>query len=142
MEDIRKEIGCIRGCEIGHGNIKVIRQEIRHEEGKLPGQDYQVNGQTLTFYMPKELDHHVARHLSKSLDMLVEAYVVQELVLDFGQTEFMDSSGIGVIIGRAKTMQFRGGRIYAAHMGKRVKLIFDSAGLGRMVEIKEDSRYV
>lgn len=105
---------------------------------KMPGENYQVNGQVLIFYMPKELDHHVAQSLCRELDALIESHVVKELVLDFENTEFMDSSGIGVIIGRGKTMQFRGGKVYAAHMGKRVKMIFDSAGLGRMVEVKEE----
>lgn len=105
------------------------------EEKKMPGENYQVHGQTLIFNMPKELDHHVAKHLCKELDMLVESFMVTELILDFENTQFMDSSGIGVIIGRGKHMQFRGGKVYAAHMGKRVKLIFDSAGLERMIEI-------
>ena len=104
---------------------------------RLPGENYRIDGQTLLFYMPKELDHHVAKDLCKELDMLVESFMVKELILDFEQTEFMDSSGIGVIIGRGKQMQFRGGKVYASHMGKRIKMIFDSAGLGRMVEIKE-----
>ena len=107
------------------------------EGRRLPGENYQVDGQTLIFYMPKELDHHVAKDLCKELDILVESFMVKELVLDFTKTEFMDSSGIGVIIGRGKLMQFRGGKIYASHMGKRVKMIFDSVGLGRMVEIRE-----
>lgn len=105
---------------------------------KMPGDNYQIQGQTLIFSMPKELDHHVAQHLCKELDSLIESHVIKELVLDFKQTEFMDSSGIGVIIGRGKTMQFRGGKVYAAHMGKRVQMIFDSVGLGRMVEVKEE----
>lgn len=109
------------------------------EYQKLPGENYQVHGQTLIFYMPKELDHHVAKSLCKELDLLVESFMVQELILDFEKTQFMDSSGIGVIIGRGKNMQFRGGKLYAAHMGKRVKMIFDSAGLERIVEIREES---
>lgn len=107
------------------------------KQEKLPGEDYQVNGQVLTFFMPKELDHHVAKELCQQLDTLIESHVIHELVLDFSKTEFMDSSGIGVIIGRGKTMQFRGGKVVAANMGKRVSLIFKSAGLGRMVEVKE-----
>lgn len=106
---------------------------------KLPGEDYQVNGQTLTYYMPKELDHHVAKELCRELDMLVETHLIQELVLDFQKTEFMDSSGIGVIIGRGKTMQFRRGKIYATHMGRRVRMIFQSAGLEKMIEVKEEN---
>lgn len=105
------------------------------EEQKLPGENYQVHGQTLIFYMPKELDHHAAQYLCKELDLLVDSFMITELILDFEKTQFMDSSGIGVIIGRGKHMQFRGGKIYASHLGTRVKLIFDSAGLGHMIEI-------
>lgn len=98
---------------------------------------YQVDGQVLCYTMPKELDHHVAQNLCSELDRLVDAHQIKELVLDFAQTEFMDSSGIGVVIGRSKTMQFHGGTICAIHMGKRVESIFRSAGLTKIVMIKE-----
>lgn len=106
------------------------------EGRKLPGENYRVNGQTLIYDMPKELDHHVAQMLCKELDLLIESNIAKELVLDFQKTEFMDSSGIGVVIGRGKTMQFRGGKIYAANLGKRVKMIFEAAGLDKLVEVR------
>lgn len=99
--------------------------------------NFELRGQALIFYMPKELDHHVAQQLCKELDMLVETYAVQELELDFKQTEFMDSSGIGVVIGRSRTMQFRGGKVTASHLQRRVEMIFHSAGLQKLVEVKE-----
>ena len=99
--------------------------------------NYEIRGHRLKFYMPKELDHHVAQPLCKELDMLVEAFAIQELELDFGKTEFMDSSGIGVIIGRSKTMQYRGGKIAASHLGRRVAMVFQSVGLQKIVEVKE-----
>lgn len=107
------------------------------EYNRIPGEGYQVNGQVLTYFMPKELDHHVAQSLCRELDLLVETHRIMELILDFEKTEFMDSSGIGVLIGRGKTMQFRGGRVCAVHMGKRVNMIFQSAGLNKMIEVKE-----
>lgn len=97
---------------------------------------YEVKRTRLIYQMPKELDHHVAQQLCKELDMLVESFGIKELELDFAQTEFMDSSGIGVIIGRSKTMQFHGGQVFASHMGRRVSMIFESAGLQRIVERK------
>jgi stage II sporulation protein AA (anti-sigma F factor antagonist) len=84
--------------------------------------------------MPKELDHHVAQRLCGELDMLIETNRVMQLVLDFSDTEFMDSSGIGVIIGRSRIMQFRGGKVVAIRMGKRVNMLFHSAGLEKIVE--------
>ncbi len=98
---------------------------------------YKVSGQTLIYHMPKELDHHVAQKICKELDMLVDSYMVKELVLDFVDTEFMDSSGVGVIIGRSKTMHFHNGKLCVANMGKRVQTIFCSAGLQKIVEVKE-----
>lgn len=104
---------------------------MRHYEKK-----YEVKGQTLIYYMPKEVDHHVSQQLCKELDMLIESFAVKELELNFEKTEFMDSSGIGVIIGRSKTMQFRDGKISASHLSRRVKMIFQSAGLQKILEVK------
>lgn len=99
---------------------------------------YEIRGKTLKYHMPKELDHHVAQSLCRELDMLIESFALREMELDFEKTEFMDSSGIGVVIGRSKTMQFRGGKLSVSHLGKRVKMIFESIGLQKVVEVKED----
>lgn len=99
---------------------------------------YGIVGKTLTYQMPQELDQHVAQQLCVELDRLVETHMITQLVLDFSQTEFMDSSGIGVIIGRSKTMHFRGGSLSVANMGARVYTIFRAAGLDKLVSIKEE----
>lgn len=104
------------------------------EKQNLP---YTISGKTLVYQMPRELDDHVAKQLCNELDRLVETYSVMELVLDFTQTEFMDSSGIGVVIGRSKTMHFREGTLSAANLGERVSAIFHAAGLSKIVQIKE-----
>lgn len=98
---------------------------------------YKIEGHALFYEMPKELDHHIAQNLCGELDMLIETHAITELVLDFSKTEFMDSSGIGVIIGRSRTMQFRGGKVAAINMGRRVGMLFDSAGLGKIVEKRD-----
>lgn len=99
---------------------------------------YEIRGNSLIYEMPKELDHHVAQELCQKLDMLVETNLILELVLDFTETEFMDSSGIGVIIGRNRTMQFRKGKLSVVHLGERIKTIFRAAGLHKIIEVKED----
>lgn len=97
---------------------------------------FQVVGQRMVYEMPKEVDHHISQKLCKELDMLIDAYQLKELALDFSSTEFMDSSGIGVVIGRSKTMRFHGGEMTAMHLGHRVKMIFESAGLNKIVKVK------
>jgi stage II sporulation protein AA (anti-sigma F factor antagonist) len=108
------------------------------ENGGNMGKQYQLEGRKLTVYMPKELDHHVAQPLCAKLDTLIETYGVRELEFDFSDTEFMDSSGIGVLIGRSKTMAFSQGKVSARGMGLRVKRIFEAAGLQKMIQVWED----
>jgi stage II sporulation protein AA (anti-sigma F factor antagonist) len=99
---------------------------------------FYLEGPVLTYSMPKEVDHHVAKNLCMELDMLVEAYRAKELVLDFDGTEFMDSSGIGVVIGRSKHICYLGGKVSVKNLGSRVETIFRSAGLFKIVQLKED----
>jgi len=101
-------------------------------------QQYRLEGKKLIVYMPKELDHHVAQTLCGKLDTLIEIYGVRELEFDFSDTEFMDSSGIGVLIGRSKTMGFHQGKVSARGMRSRVKRIFEAAGLQKMIQVGED----
>ena len=90
---------------------------------------YQLKEGCLTIQMPKELDHHEAGRLK------MEAYHVRRLVFDFRETEFMDSSGIGVIIGRCKSMGFSGGEVAATNMNERVKKIFMVSGLQKLIRV-------
>ena len=57
--------------------------------------------------------------------------------LDFSGVEFMDSSGIGMMIGRCKNMDFTGGEVRAEHMNGRIRKIFLLSGLHKMVKIEE-----
>ena len=110
------------------------------ELGGYMEKKYEVKNAILVYQMPKELDHHVAKQICRELDSLVESFGIRELELNFEKTEFMDSSGIGVIIGRSKTMQFRGGKISVSHVSKRVAMIFQSVGLQKIVEIKGEEK--
>lgn len=99
----------------------------------------------LTVYVPKELDHHQASMLKAEADLMIEACHVRRLVFDFSQTEFMDSSGIGVIIGRCRSMGYYGGEVSAQNLNGRLKKIFLVSGLHKLmrtsaVEKSEDGK--
>ena len=104
--------------------------------------NYCVEGVRLIYQLPQEVDHHVAKELCGEMDRLIESLGIMELVLDFSRTEFMDSSGIGVVIGRSRTMGFRHGSIAAIGIGKRVDRILRSAGVYRILQVKEDESYL
>ena len=65
----------------------------------------------ITAYLSGEIDHHIAAGLRREIDGPVMADPPPLLVLDFGGVTFMDSSGIGLIMGRYKLMQESGGRL-------------------------------
>ncbi len=97
-------------------------------------ENYSRRGDLLTVKMPKELDHHVASGLCTELDFLIDSYGIRRLVFDFENTEFMDSSGIGVIIGRTRNIGFFGGKTYAIHLNRQIRKIFHASGLQRIVQ--------
>ena len=85
--------------------------------------------------MPQELDHHQAEILKEEADGLIMKYPVRSLIFDFSDTWFMDSSGIGVIIGRCKNVRFSGGYVRAIHLNEQIQRIFKLSGLMKIIEI-------
>lgn len=98
---------------------------------------YELNEGRLTISMPKELDHHSAEQLRQEADLLIDSYRVRSLVFDFSGTEFMDSSGIGVLIGRCRNMNYCGGKVQARHMNERIRKIFHISGLHNLMETED-----
>ncbi len=78
-------------------------------------------------------DHHEADRLKQEADFFIETGQVKTLVFDFAGTEFMDSSGIGVIIGRSRKMGYFGGEVYAEHLSGRILKIFKVSGLHTLI---------
>lgn len=90
----------------------------------------------LILKMPRELDHHAAEFLKEEADGLILKYPVRSLVFDFTDTMFMDSSGIGVIIGRCKNVRFSGGYVKAVHLNEQIQRIFQLSGLRKIMEVE------
>lgn len=90
------------------------------------------------YNMPQEVDHHKARHISMELDHLIESAGIRNIIFDMKRTTFMDSSGIGIIIGRSRKLKYYdGGSVKVKNMSERIDLIFRSAGLYSIVEREE-----
>lgn len=85
--------------------------------------------------MPEEIDHHKAGYLCENADSYIVSEEVYHVVFDFEDTRFMDSSGIGIIMGRYKKISCFGGKVYALHPDRQIKRILFMAGLHKVVEI-------
>ena len=95
---------------------------------------YELRRNTLTVYLTGELDHRMAETLRAELDELLEDTRIRRLVFDLRDLEFMDSSGIGLVIGRYKRMLRRGGSVAVTEPGARVDQIFQMSGIYQLVE--------
>lgn len=82
-----------------------------------------------------EIDHHAARLLREEIDCHVTKTMPKELILDFEHVSFMDSSGIGLIMGRYKVVTSMGGEVKIIKPSGRIKTVMELAGLKTLVEI-------
>ena len=96
--------------------------------------DYERHRQTLIVRLTEELDHRAAVEMRGELDELLRDAGIRRLVLDLQKLSFMDSSGIGFIIGRYKLMQRRGGSVAVINADRQMDRIFEMAGLYKLVE--------
>ncbi len=99
---------------------------------------YELKDSSLRVMMPKELDHHSSINVRTQTDLLLKTYQVKKLIFDFENTEFMDSSGIGMVIGRCKNMKFGGGEVFADHMNERIQKIFLLSGLHKLIRVEDE----
>ncbi|MGI6005785.1 MAG: STAS domain-containing protein [Christensenellales bacterium] len=88
----------------------------------------------LTVALRGELDHHCAATVRDKLDALIMDPQIKVLTLDLKHLTFMDSSGIGVIIGRYKHLKGRGGRMQVKNVNAQIDRIMTLAGLYRIVK--------
>ena len=61
---------------------------------------YEVANGVLIYYLPEELDHYAADMLKRKTAHVFDEEEIRYLIFDFSKTQFMDSSGIGLITGR------------------------------------------
>jgi len=89
----------------------------------------------LCIRMPREVDHHGAGWIRENADRLLLDEQVQNIVFDFEDTTFMDSSGIGIIIGRYRKIACFGGKVYAIHADARIRKILRASGMSAVIEV-------
>lgn len=79
-----------------------------------------------------EIDHHMAKGLREKIDFAAQSNTPETLVLDFGDVTFMDSSGIGLIMGRYKLITELGGKLHVANVPKHLQKIMKISGLEKL----------
>ncbi|MFI3231069.1 MAG: anti-sigma factor antagonist [bacterium] len=97
---------------------------------------------TLIIKLYGEIDHYFAEETRDKIDREFVVNNYKNIIFDFEEVNFMDSSGIGMIIGRYKLTKERNGNVYAFGLRDNAKRVFNISGLNKIicyVETKEEA---
>lgn len=93
--------------------------------------------QRVTAFLEGEIDHHTASGMRMEIDEAIQTYKPKVLKLDYGDVTFMDSSGIGLVMGRVRTMSPFGGRIIVSNLSPQIYKVMQLAGLEKIAKISK-----
>ena len=96
---------------------------------------FEVQGNCLTVHLPEEVDHPVSEDIRKESDNIMRKKYIRTMIFDFSETMFMDSSGIGLIMGRYRAMVMRGDCIRATGVSAYIEKLLHLSGVYKFVEI-------
>ena len=92
--------------------------------------------QKLTAFLSGEIDHHRAKELREAIDFAVREQYPPTVILDFRRVTFMDSSGIGLIMGRAKLTEEYGGTLEIHNPSQQIRKVLRISGADRLAVIR------
>ena len=91
----------------------------------------------LIFKISEEIYDYTVRKIRRRADYEIERYMPKRVVFDFDSVTFMDSAGIGLIIGRYKFVNMLGGKLELTNLTQSVKRIFEMSGILKIIPVVE-----
>ena len=98
--------------------------------------DLEVKQNVLCIRLSGELDHHTAEELRQKVTNVLENQPINHIVLNLANLSFMDSSGLGVILGRYKQIKNAGGEMVVCSISPAVKRLFEMSGLFKIIRLE------
>lgn len=100
--------------------------------------NYNEKDKQLLFKITEEIDHHTTEKIRRKMDNEITKYMPRKIVFDFNQVTFMDSAGIGMLIGRYKMVKMLGGGAELINVNASIKKIFEMCGVLKIIPIREE----
>lgn len=101
----------------------------------------EVKNDVLCIRLSGELDHHSADELREKATNAIESYGIRHIVLNLEQLSFMDSSGLGVILGRYKQIKQHHGEMVVCAISPAVQRLFDMSGLFKIIRLEPTEEF-
>ena len=102
---------------------------------------YYKEDKQLIFEIHEDIDECVAKKIRRKLDNEIERYMPKEVIFDFNKVSFMDSAGIGMIIGRYKMIKMLGGELEIENATRSVRKVLEMSGITKIISLKEGEVY-
>ncbi len=103
--------------------------------------DMEVKQDVLCIRLSGELDHHTAENLREQITREMKTHDILHIVLNLEKLSFMDSSGLGVILGRYKQIKLKRGEMVVCAISPPVKRLFEMSGLFKIVRLESSEKF-
>lgn len=100
--------------------------------------NYEKKDKLLLINFTEEIDHYTTEKIRRRADYEIERYVPRKVIFDFNKVSFMDSAGIGLLIGRYKNARAIGAKVELKNVNKSIYKILKMSGITRLIPIKEE----
>lgn len=97
--------------------------------------EIETNAEKMTVFLSGDIDHCTASHIRAEIDRAIRGAPINRLILDFSQVTFMDSSGIGLVLGRYKLISELGGSCTVSNPPDYIAKVMRLSGIGKLCEI-------
>jgi len=91
----------------------------------------------LLLEITEEIDHHTTEKIRRKADNEITRFMPRKVIFDFSNVTFMDSAGIGMVLGRYKMINMLGGSLEMINVSPSIKKIFEMSGIVKICPIKE-----
>ena len=96
---------------------------------------YEQSCKELTFQITEEIDHYMVEKLRRKADDEIIRLLPRKIVFDFSNVTFMDSAGIGLILGRYKMIKMLGGSLELINVSPKLNKIFELSGVTKIMSL-------
>ena len=98
--------------------------------------NYEKKDKLLIVEITEEIDHHAVEKIRRKVDDEITRYMPRKTIFDFSRVTFMDSAGIGMILGRYKMMKLIGGSLEIVNISSTVKRILEMSGINKIIPLE------
>lgn len=95
-----------------------------------------LDGDKMVIRVGEDLDHHITKELRENIDDMIDKGIVKNIAFDFSTTGFMDSAGIGLIMGRYKKINPLGGSISIVGVNPAIERIIRISGIHKIIRME------